>query len=286
MLSFSHRAKRRLKWVSALLVFGFFVCSCKKLSRSGEADVFLERGGEEVLNGESDQKTVTLAYLDWPPYSSESLPSGGPHIEIVRRALAKENYDLKVLWMPWKRCVLSVNLGEVDAYGMAHYSDERNEKVYFSKECVATVAPAFYSLRHREIPYDGISSLLDLRVGAERGAYVNEAFHQAQWKDIEKISSMSQGIKMLRLGRLDLLVSYKGVLYYEFYRLYPDEKADQVFRQVGPLQSDGGLYVGFSRKVENSEKVRDAFDRGLRELKKSGEYQEILKTLKLGGSSQ
>ena len=272
--------------MGALLVFGFFVCSCKTSSRSGEADVFLERGDDEVSAGEPDSKTVTLAYLDWPPYSSESLPDGGPHIEIVRRALAIENYDLKVLWMPWKRCVLAVNLGEVDAYGMAYYSDERSEKVYFSKECVATVAPAFYSLSQRKIPYDDISSLLDLRVGTERGTYVNEEFHQAQWKDLEKISSKSQGVKMLRLGRLDLLVSSKGVLYYEFYRLYPDEKADQVFKQVGPLQSDGGLYVGFSREIENSEEVRDAFDRGLRQLKKSGEYQEILKTLKLGGVDQ
>jgi len=66
--------------------------------------------------------------------------------------------------------------------------------------------------------------------------------------------------------------------------LYPDEKADDVFKRVGPLLSDGKLYVGFSREVENSEAVRDAFDRGLRQLKKSGEYQKILETFHLGDS--
>jgi len=166
-------------------------------------------GGAEI-DEVNDPKVVTLAYLDWPPYSSESLPSGGPHIEIVRRSLALEGYELKMLWMPWKRCVLEVDSGEVDAYGMAYFSDARNEKVYFSKECVATVAPAFYSLSHREISYDGMALLLELRVGTERGTYVNREFHEAPWKNLEELSSKSQGVRMLRLGRLDLLVSSKG----------------------------------------------------------------------------
>ncbi len=50
-------------------------------------------------------KPVRLATLEWPPYTSQSLPDGGLTGHIVKRAFAEAGLEVEFDFYPWQRAV-------------------------------------------------------------------------------------------------------------------------------------------------------------------------------------
>ena len=51
------------------------------------------------------EKSVTIATLNWPPYTGETLPQGGATTTVVKAAFEKAGYTVNVVFRPWKRAI-------------------------------------------------------------------------------------------------------------------------------------------------------------------------------------
>ena len=76
----------------------------------------------------SQDKTVHLATLDWPPYTGKDLPLGGATTEVIRAAFKKVGYEIEVEYRPWKRAIDMASKGTdgVVAYFPGYHCGHRS----------------------------------------------------------------------------------------------------------------------------------------------------------------
>jgi polar amino acid transport system substrate-binding protein len=66
----------------------------------------------------SDAADVTPTTLEWPPYTSPSLPEGGATTSIVRQAFENIGIEADVVFLPWKR---AITMAKDDSAAVAYY---------------------------------------------------------------------------------------------------------------------------------------------------------------------
>jgi polar amino acid transport system substrate-binding protein len=73
------------------------------------------------------EKAVSIATLEWPPYTGSKLPSGGATTAVVNAAFEKAGYRVKVVYVPWKRAIDMALKGteEVVAYFPGYHCRHR-----------------------------------------------------------------------------------------------------------------------------------------------------------------
>lgn len=73
---------------------------------------------------QQEDRTVRLATLEWPPYTTQEFADGGASTAVVRAALAAVGYKLEVEFFPWKRAVaLTRKPSKFDGYFPEYMSD-------------------------------------------------------------------------------------------------------------------------------------------------------------------
>ncbi len=219
------------------------------------------------------QPVVTLATLQWEPYVGEQLENQGFTSEIVRAAFAATGYQVEIRFTSWARALEGAERGEVDGAYPAYHSAERERKFAMSEPFAS--GPLVLAARHDSSPaYDSVRDLAGLRIGVVKGYVNTEAIDQAD--DLDKVVAYDDAVNLRRLliGRLDLIVIDRETARFILDEVFPGRRAEVVFLQP-PLEKRE-LFVVFSRATENGREMRDAFNRGLGRIRKSGELQSIL----------
>lgn len=153
----------------------------------------------------STKGTLNVATLYWPPYIGPELREGGPATEIVTTALKGAGYDAKIHYIPWKDAITKTEAGEYDAVYPAYFSEERF-KVYHVSEPFIAGRVALCARVARKIEYTTLESLKPYRIGVVAG-YVNaDKFDDAQYLNKAVGTSDLDNLKLLKSGKLDLVV--------------------------------------------------------------------------------
>ncbi len=76
-------------------------------------------------------------------------------------------------------------------------------------------------------------------------------------------------------GRIDATPSNIFVGYSLIHKLFPDDKAALFTNHPKPW-TEGDMFMLISKKVANGQEIADKLDAGLKKLKASGKYQEII----------
>ncbi|NDV25671.1 ABC transporter substrate-binding protein [Desulfovibrio sp. JC010] len=115
---------------------------------------------------------VYLSSLEWPPYVGKHLSGEGTSAITVRKAFAAMGYDLKILFLPWKRSMHMVDKdAKVIGYFPEYYSKERAEKYIFSKSYGCSPV-SLLERRANPVLWGSVDDLAGLQVGFVAG-YVN-----------------------------------------------------------------------------------------------------------------
>lgn len=114
---------------------------------------------------------VYLSSLEWPPYVGKYLPENGSSAKIVREAFAAMGFELRILFLPWKRAMhMADNDFQVVGYFPEYYSPERAGKYVFSKSY--SCSPVSLLESKNPVVWNTVDDLAGLRVGFVSG-YVN-----------------------------------------------------------------------------------------------------------------
>lgn len=221
-------------------------------------------------------RQLTMCTLNWEPYYGENLPRNGFFTELVREAFERGGHTVNVEFMPWARAMLEVRQGDREVLLGAYYTEER-ARTYWASKPIYTDQVGLIARRDLGISsFDSLRELSDYTIGHGRGFAVSEEFDGADYLNKEAEKSQVLNLRKFERGRIDMIAgSFASVRY-----LAQKEGIDvsqMVFME--PALKENTLHIMISRNTPDGEQLLEDFHRGLREIRRDGTYDGILREM-------
>jgi len=222
----------------------------------------------------AEVKLITLATDDWEPYYGPSLENDGFTVDIVGTAFQRTGYDLKIVYLPWKRALLMGEIGKKcqGVFGL-YYTDERNQKFIYSDAFAVSVI-TFFKRAKEKISYRTLKDIAPYSVGVIAGYTNTLEFDAADYITKDVTADQVKNIQKLISKRVDLIIGSYNVITHALKTKLP-ESVGKIEPVYPPLKSNN-LYFAISRMVPGHGKIIGDFNKGLKMIKDDGTYHKIL----------
>lgn len=210
----------------------------------------------------------------WPPYvmlQGDDLV--GADVDITKAVFAQMNVPISIELLPWKRCLSLVESQQADAILDASITTEREKFLYFPDEPISRGVTVFFKKKSHFIPFEGLSDLEKIRVGAISGySYCDEIDGSPFYDQFERVGSLDQNFQKLLLGRIDTLIEVDSVGSYTAESM---GILDQIDTIPNANYCHSGSYLAFSKKPGHQD-LSVQFGAVLRQFKTTDAYRQIL----------
>jgi len=244
-----------------------------QLDDSSMKILFLVLTASLICNLSYGQPQLILGAEDsWPPYSDKS--GQGISTNIVKAAFAKVGITPKIQVRNYARVLQDVKTGRLDGgYNVTRQSNTEKEFI-FGSEPILQAKAYWYFPSANKIPFKSVNHLPNgFRVGCiidyEYGDTYEKERHR--FKEV-RVPHQSQLIRMLQQGRID------GALMFEAEAIYTLKEMglNETIVQKGMFNHTSDIYLAFSRHNSRSAEHAKMFDQGIKKLKETGEYKQLL----------
>ncbi|MFP4085933.1 MAG: substrate-binding periplasmic protein [Desulfobacteraceae bacterium] len=227
-------------------------------------------GGFLLSVCQAGDRELTLAVgLALPPYNIQETDSG-MELDIVREALGLKGYTVKAKFVPFARVKRELIHKKVD--GALTITPDCGIVVFYSDKHIVCQNVAV-TLKKNQIDIQDIGDLRDKSVVAFQDAttYLGEAFAEMAKENPQyrEIADQSLQINLLYSDRIDAIVLDKNI--FQYLRKHNDRVDTSQPVDVRPIFDPSPFRVAFIDK-----QVRDDFNEGLKQLRKTGRYDEIV----------
>lgn len=221
--------------------------------------------------GVAQERTITLVADYWCPFNCSDHPSGrGFLVEKAAAALELEGYTVSYTEIPWSRAINDVSSGRYDA--IVGTGPSETPDFHFPREPLDSALHSAFTMPQSNWEYKGNGSFDDVRIGVIQD-YSYGGLYEDYIKDNQDDKSrlvvlrgnraLGRLVKMLSLGRIDVLIAEKKVLNYHF----------QLRGQSNPLRDAGlinsePLFIAFSPAKEDGAELAEALGRGLANMER------------------
>ncbi len=233
-----------------------------------------------VLAGESlKQETLTIARSidNWGPneFVGEDEKLTGFHIDLIKMAAAELNINVEFVSLPWKRALVMVEKGEVDAISYTIFTPDRTKFLIYEPGNVISIGSTrFAYLKDNQLDYDGsLDSVKDRKIGVIRGYSYGKNFDHNKLKNLIEVNSEQQLLLMLLEKRVDLILVNIDHLKYKYSHLTG-------FSNVTSMDvagDDYDIYLAFSKKRQH-EALAKRFAPVISRIRKTEKYQQIVQS--------
>lgn len=212
---------------------------------------------------------VSLATLEWPPYTSSSIDGGGEIVRMVISVFRRMGYSAKVDFLPWSRAVRST-AGTQPLY-LAYFPEYPLTENHFRlSDSLGISLVGLVQRIDRHLQLENANSLKNYRLGVVQD-YINtkeidELIEKKIVKPIVAINDRQNLVRVLN-GDIDVAVIDKKVMQYI---IANDVEINQrgvnelIFNEK--LANPITLHLAFSRYHNNSH-LFDKFNQTLAEIK-------------------
>jgi len=214
---------------------------------------------------------VTAAQDPWPPFVQEG-DNPGISVEIAQQALKTQGYDLRMKLMPWSRAMNEVKNANIDLIVSAWKTDERTKFLRYS-EPYASNQIKFITLADNNFEYNGLASLKGKSVGVARGYGYGDEFNADKSFKRPIANDLIANLRKLSSKRIDMTLEDEIVAKATMAANGLDTSK---FRFTTNALSTNDVYVVSGISNSRSEKLINAFNKGLTEIKANGSYEAIL----------
>jgi polar amino acid transport system substrate-binding protein len=221
---------------------------------------------------------VKLANIEWPPYSSKTLPEYGATSALITAAFSAVGVDVTYVFLPFKRAVIAGTTDpEYAGYTTEYYSEDVASHCHLSKP-VGVSPVGFAKPQDSTFTWKTIDDLANTVIGVVDG-YVNDdgPFDAAMAAKKIKVELVSDDLMVLRKiahGRTPIGVVDANVL---AYLQSVNTDIAGVLKMDDHLLKNHDLFVCF-QKTATGESLRNRFNEGLAKLNVADEYARYLKT--------
>lgn len=227
----------------------------------------------------ADEKTVVIAGDYWCPINcSQDDPQQGYMIDIARVALAKHGYKLRYVETPWIRALAQARNGSIHAV-VGAFKGDAPDFIYTDTPLLKMSPSSLFTRIERDWYYEGVKSLVNLKLGTVRGYDYGEALNQyiEKHKGTGKINPLSgdsvvqRNIKSLLQGRIDVMAESAPVFWYTAKTM----KVEKLLRDAGNTSTPMPCHIAFSPKHPEAKAIAKAFSEGVKELYEQGKLQTL-----------
>ncbi len=219
---------------------------------------------------------VRFATVEWPPYVGEALDAQGFVAEIVETAWEKSGNDFSLKFLPMKRAITSTRKGLFIAMFPFFSELTRQQESFLLSAPFAGTALVFFKQKAApQIVYRTLMDLVGYKIGIVRGFTYNLDFDGADYLRKEASSSVKSNFLKLMRGRVDLVLADKYVADVLFRTEL--KKMSDAIEQLDPPFAVRPIYVAFSKQNSKAEEMLRDFNKGLREIKRDGTLEGIMR---------
>jgi polar amino acid transport system substrate-binding protein len=227
-----------------------------------------------------DTSTVILVADVWPPYNCTPQDNNeGYMIDVAREIFEPLGYKVDYKIVPWPRALAGTLEGSYDgAIGCAR--SEGPELVFPEQELLLT-SVAFFTLADNPWQFAGEASLNNVRLGVtSEYDYVDwlDAYIVREADDRDKVQAVTgyrpleQNLRKLVKKEIDVLVGNGDTVKYEVQQLGLTDK----IKMAGMDPQSIPCFIGFSPGTPSGSRLAAEFDEGMRRLRSTGRFAEIL----------
>ena len=224
----------------------------------------------------SNAETITMATTDWQPFQGEDLPQYGFTVAIAQQALERKGHTMTIDFLPWARAMRAVKEGKYHGLFNPWKNVDIEHDYYFSQEILAHGDGHFLAMPTNEKHGLSPEDLKGQVVGFVRGYPVSDeliALFESGAATKREVTTVTQLIKLLKFGRIDVILENYLVAQHHFKSEWPDQTFD--LKVIGKDSVDGSLYIGWSKQKTDFKTLRDDFDDAIREMRKDGTIEKI-----------
>lgn len=227
--------------------------------------------------------TIIIVGDSWCPYNCTSQENPGFLIKLAKTIFEKSGHAIEYSVVPWKRAKQGNIDGIYDGIvGMT--KNEMTEKLYvFPTLEIAESQFCFYAANDSQWTYTGIPSLKNVRLGVISGYgygadstpienYLKNNRNTTRVQTVSGDHPLTQLIKMISLDRVSVIVEDSLVMDHTLIQMDYQSK----LKKVGCLENVDNIHIAFSAKNPNSSQYAKILSNGIKEFKKSGEYDRIV----------
>lgn len=220
---------------------------------------------------------ITLSNDEWPPYLGEQLPDHGVLSRIVKEAFARADVQVSYRFYPNNRALWSAQMGVVSgSLGWAP-SEERMKTLLYT-EPVLQARMVFFERKNDAHHWGALKDLQGLRIGITIGNYYSDEFDKLSKAGVLTIDGASAddlNLRKLLARRIDLFPIDDEVGHFLLAKDFSAVERAALAPQSKSFWS-APLCVVIWRKDPHAQELVERFNRGLKTLHDSGDFERIL----------
>lgn len=224
----------------------------------------------------ANAKIIDIATGEFPPWTGAKLAGDGCVNSIVREAFANEGIEVRFTYLPWKRAFEEAKHGRYDATSYWYTNQERELSMRLSDPLIQNRTVFFQRKAMAPVSWQSLDDLSGYSMSATLGFTYTKSFYEAVNAGILKpimVPTDIQNLKMLMSGRIDIFATDEMSGLYMAKSLNIDAAK---LRVIEPELAKANGYLMAAKSNPHSEELIESFNRGLRKLKASGRYQQII----------
>lgn len=232
--------------------------------------------------GPANAQPLKIATGELPPYSTQERPDQGLALDIVRKAFAQEGIPVEYFFKPWTRTLEESRAGLWDATAYWGRNPARDKGFLISDNVLTEQWVLVYrqsAFENGEFDWKTLADLKGLRIGVVQSyTYTPEFWAQQKSGTLSTVSTPDDlaSLRLLVAGRLDVVPMERNVACYLMQHHFMDQEVAELRAHPRPFAPNFTTHVMFSDKLPQSAARVQAFNRGLRALKRSPVYAEKL----------
>ncbi|WP_186645566.1 substrate-binding periplasmic protein [Fluviispira vulneris] len=222
---------------------------------------------------EDGLKPPYLMYKDGESKGTDSLT--GVAVEIVQNIFKKNNIKAENVLLPWKRCLVEIQNGNIDVVPNASINSERQEYAFFTEEPLYSTNIVLFYVKKRFKKKAVINKLEDFK-NYTVGGYLGFNYKYFENKVIMDAGSTNRELlfQKLQIGRFDFAIEQLEVVNYIASKgLIKLNDLAYIPNAVMPKQN---YYVMISKKSENAAIIKKILDTGISESQKNNYINKLL----------
>jgi polar amino acid transport system substrate-binding protein len=220
---------------------------------------------------------ITLTAGDWRPYLAHDAAQHGVIARVVSEAFALEGVQVTYTFSSWTRAYSDAEQGRADGSVIWIEQPERAEKFHYS-EAVFEARTVLFHLKESKFDWNGITDLYGRTVGGTVG-YMYQ-FEPNPNIRVDRGPNDEAGFRKLLGKRFPVFISDLAAGQAVLNQHFTDAEVQRVTFHPRPLKITS-YHLILPKKLARSPQLLERFNRGLKRLRDSGRYQELLTPLQL-----
>ncbi len=261
---------------SVILMILFVLSACSSDTFNQDRSTLSDLPSPQM--SETNAPEISLAIGEWPPYTGETLKNYGCDAQVVAEVFRSQGVEVKFGFFPWARSYYEAQTGNWD--GTFEWADtpELRKDFYISQEKLSDQEWVFFYRTTDPFNWESMLDLAGKKIGLTSGYVYSDLFTDLQNNknySFEEATSDLANFQKLLSGRIDIFPIEKQVGLTILQEHFSSEEINQLTIHPKSIYSFDPYLLLNKQNPENEKRI-ELFNQGLKELKQSGRYEEIM----------